>query len=111
MEPKLPPNDPDPESPGYPPVPMPDPDEPDPDVFPQTDPGPVFTERFLLSLVLMTALLSIGCGTQAERDADRRRAEQDAQSAAYKAGEAAHRIAREAEKEGAVAAREVKKEA
>ena len=36
-DPKLPPNDPDPEPPG-PPIPGPNPDEPGPDVVPQVDP-------------------------------------------------------------------------
>jgi hypothetical protein len=107
MEPKLPPNDPDPVPPGFPPVSAPNPDEPGPDVFPQTEPGPMTPQRFMLPMLLIAALLAAGCGTQGQRGAERQRVEQDAKSAAYKAGEAAHRIVREAEKASAAAARKL----
>ena len=117
MEPKLPPNDPDPVPPGFPDTPEPNPDEPGPDVFPQTDPDAPEPQRLqasrfavltVLSATLLLALLSSwGCQSESQRDADRRRAEQDINSAAYKAGEAAHKLAREAEKSGAEAARKI----
>jgi hypothetical protein len=55
----------------------------------------------------LVAIFLPGCQTQQQRDAERERARQDVKSAAYKAGEAARRIATEAEKASADAARKL----
>jgi len=62
--------------------------------------------RVLVPLITL-ALFTCACRTEGERQAERRREEQDRNSAAFKAGEAAHQVAREAEKAGAAAAREL----
>jgi hypothetical protein len=60
----------------------------------------------LIGLILVGGLLC-ACQTESQREAERRRVEQDRNSAAFKAGQAAHQIAKEAAKVGAAAARKL----
>jgi hypothetical protein len=60
-----------------------------------------------LVLLIVVAVLSNACQSEGEREAERRRLEQDRNSAAFKAGQAAHEIAKEAAKAGAAAARKL----
>lgn len=60
-----------------------------------------------MGLVALLAVFLPACQTQQQRDAERERERRDANSAAYKAGEAARRFATEAEKASAEAARKL----
>src|SRR3954470_6334467 len=60
-----------------------------------------------LLILLLAAFVSGACQTEHQRQAERRREEQDRNSAAFKAGQAAHKIASEAAKAGAAAARKL----
>ncbi|MDP9169374.1 MAG: hypothetical protein M3N54_02040 [Acidobacteriota bacterium] len=53
------------------------------------------------------AILSAGCQSESQREAERRRADQDRGSAAFKVGQAAHTIARKAETVAATAGRKL----
>lgn len=110
MEPRLPPRDPDPDPAGFPPATEPTPDKPDPDVYPAVDPDGPAPQRMRASRVLVLAMIAVilpACQTRQQRDAERERERRDANSAAYKAGEAARRMATEAEKASAEAARKL----
>lgn len=61
----------------------------------------------LASIALLFALFFSGCHTESQRQAERRREEQDRNSAAFKAGEAAHRAADEAARIAAAAGRKL----
>ncbi len=61
--------------------------------------------KWTLPLVLL--LIASACQTDSQREAERHREEQVRNSAAFKAGEAAHRIANEAERATAAAARKL----
>ena len=62
-----------------------------------------------LALVALTtlALITGGCQSEQQRESERRRVEQDSNSAAFKAGQAAHKIATEAEQAAEVARRKL----
>jgi hypothetical protein len=59
------------------------------------------------ALVFAAFLMCSACQTESQREAQRRREEADRNSAAFKAGEAAHRIANEAGKVAAAAGRKL----
>jgi len=63
--------------------------------------------RILLCTLTVAAVISTGCQSQSQREAERRREEQDRSSAAFRAGEAAHKIAKEAERAAAAAGRKL----
>jgi hypothetical protein len=63
--------------------------------------------RFPLIALFITITVATGCDTGSRRDAERRREEQDRNSAAFRAGQAAHEVAREADKAAAEAARKL----
>jgi HPt (histidine-containing phosphotransfer) domain-containing protein len=64
------------------------------------------TNSASIALLIMAGLFC-ACQSSGQREAERRREEQDRNSAAFKAGEAAHKIANEAEKLGADAGRKL----
>ena len=63
--------------------------------------------KILLGTLTVVAVISTGCQSQSQREAERRREEQDRSSAAFRAGEAAHKIAKEAERAAAAAGRKL----
>ena len=58
-------------------------------------------------MLIVVTVLSCACQSEGEREAERRRLEQDRNAAAFKAGQVAHEIAREAARVGAAAARKL----
>jgi hypothetical protein len=60
-----------------------------------------------VAALILVAIIPAACQNQREREAESRREEQDRSSAAFKAGQAAHKFAKEAEKVGAAAARKL----
>jgi hypothetical protein len=113
MEPKLSPEDPDPDPPGFPPTLQPNTDEPAPHAYPIVDPDNPVKQRLRASRLMASATVGVvvlfmsACQTQEQRDAERQRERQDPKSTAYKAGEAARRLATEAERASAAAARKL----
>ncbi len=63
--------------------------------------------KLLFATLAAAILLSTGCETARQREAERQREEQDQKSAAFRAGQAAHEIAKEAEKAAAAAGRKL----
>jgi hypothetical protein len=61
--------------------------------------------------VLAACFLVAGCKSEQQREAERRRMEQDRNSAAFKAGQKAHQIAKGAEKAAAAAGRKLEESA
>jgi hypothetical protein len=61
--------------------------------------------------VLAACFTSGSCQSEQEREAQRRREERDRNSAAFKAGEAAHEVARKAEAAAAAAGRKLDEDA
>jgi hypothetical protein len=78
---------------------MVDPDDPAPQRMGAT--------RVMALAAAVVVVFLPACHTRQQRDAERERDRQEVNSAAYKAGEAARRIATEAEKASAAAARKV----
>ena len=60
-----------------------------------------------ISCLTVTLLAVGGCDTASRREAERRREEQDRNSPAFRAGAAAHEIAKEADRAAAAAARKL----
>jgi hypothetical protein len=67
--------------------------------------------RCVVGLLLIVTLSACSHPTERERDAQRAREESDRNSAAFKVGEAAHEIAKHAEKTAAAAERELEESA
>ena len=63
--------------------------------------------RSLITLLLILIISACSRPTERERDAQRQRDERDQNSAAFKVGEAAHEIAKHAEKTAAAAGRKL----
>ena len=113
MEPKLPPEGLHPDPNGSPPAPQSNTDQPDPNLYPIVNPDDPAPQRMRPSRLMALAAVGVvavfvsACQTQQQRNAERERERQDAKSAAYRAGEALRRLATEAEKASAVAARKL----
>ena len=63
--------------------------------------------RVKTAVLIVAALTAMGCQTESQREAERRREEQDRGSAAFRAGEVAHRAADEAARLAAAAGRKL----
>lgn len=67
--------------------------------------------RSITGLFLVASFFSVACQSESSREAERRREEQDRNSAAYKMGQAAHEVARGAAKVAGEAARKLDEDA